>query len=55
MKFELKIDSDNDDNGPDMVIRKLEDVAERVLDGQRSGTLRDGNGNLVGSWGMSES
>ncbi len=55
MKFEFTIESDNDDNGPEMVADNLDRVASRVMDGDREGTLRDGNGNPVGTWKMTES
>ena len=53
MKFEMKIDSDNEDNGPEMVAAALEHVAARIDAGYTSGQIRDGNGNRVGEWEMS--
>lgn len=55
MKFEFTIESDHDDNGPEMVADNLDRVAALVMDGTRDGTLRDGNGNRVGKWEMTES
>jgi hypothetical protein len=55
MKFVLTIDSDNDDNGPEMVAENLESVVAKLDDGVRSGSLRDRNGNTVGAWEMTES
>lgn len=55
MKFTLTIESDNEDNGPEMVAENLEHVVTKLDEGVTSGTLRDRNGNLVGSWGMSTS
>ncbi len=56
MKFALTIESDNEDNGPDMVAFELARVAELISEGGwTSGTLRDRNGNAVGKWEMSES
>jgi hypothetical protein len=55
MKFELKIECDNDAFGdwPGIeVARILRDVANRV-DGDAEGThggVRDANGNTVGEW-----
>jgi hypothetical protein len=54
MKFTLKIESDNDDNGPEMVAECLEEVAALLDNGRTTGTLRDRNGNAVGSWNMEE-
>lgn len=55
MKFELKIESDNDDNGPEMVAESLERVVTLLDHGFTSGSLRDRNGNPVGRWEISES
>lgn len=54
MKFLLKIESDNEDNGPDMVASNLERVAEQLRNDFRTGLLMDGNGNRVGYWEIGE-
>lgn len=57
MRFTLSIDTDNDaftpDPGPE-VARILAKLAEHVADSgaNNAGTLRDVNGNLVGTWGL---
>lgn len=53
MKFDMKIESDNADNGPEMVSDVLEYVAGQVAEGFTGGVVRDGNGNAVGTWEMS--
>lgn len=55
MKFEMKIESDNEDNGPDMVAAALTRIAAGIEEGVTSGRVFDGNGNRVGDWEMSES
>lgn len=53
MKFTLKIESDNAamvDNTRAEVARILEEVARRVYEGVAVGSVRDANGNKVGSF-----
>ena len=52
--FKLQMDTDNaafgdDDKGPE-VARILREIAERIEDGDESGTCRDINGNTCGAW-----
>lgn len=55
--FKLEINCDNaafDDDPLVELMRIMEDVAERLDDGQDNGTCRDTNGNEVGSWAYVE-
>lgn len=54
MKFNMKIESDNADNGPEMVAAALEYVVARIDAGYTGGLIRDANGNHVGDWEMKE-
>jgi len=52
--FKIEFETDNaafqDGDGPAEVARILQILAVKVEDGQTSGTVRDINGNTVGSW-----
>lgn len=58
MKFSLEIDSENDalvgEGAIDEMVRILEDLAVLVCAGQDGGTVRDINGNAVGSWSLEQ-
>ena len=54
MVFSLTIECDKAafEDDPDQLAKLLRQVADRVDDGQRqqSGSVRDANGNKVGTW-----
>jgi hypothetical protein len=59
MRFHLRIDSDNDafaEDGRAEVSRILGGLALHLLmnRGKTEGDVVDGNGNVVGSWGMDD-
>jgi hypothetical protein len=53
--FTLKIETSNAafEDGPDELARLVEYVAQAIRNGQSDGTVRDFNGNTVGSFATS--
>lgn len=51
--FYVKIETDNDafqDGDRRELLQLLQDVRDGLRNGHFSGTLRDSNGNIVGTW-----
>lgn len=50
--FTMKIHTTNDAfaANPDELAQCVQNVAERLREGKREGTVKDSNGNTVGSW-----
>lgn len=57
MEFSVNIATegqDGTDNGPALVQASLGRIVQRIESGETSGFIRDGNGNTVGDWELTE-
>lgn len=55
MAFKMEFSTANaafEENLEHEVFRIVDDVAQEVIDGSRSGKIRDINGNTVGEWSL---
>ena len=53
MSFRIEFDTDNaafEDALYEETKRILEDISDQIYYGHREGTIRDSNGNRIGSW-----